>query len=210
VQSKSIRRRARPVRVTIPVGAPLKAALDTAAKAIYGPIILTSTDKKPWTAGGFRASWRKACAKARLLVLPTMTFGDGRDTARTRGMYGSGGREDPAGGIRNIVCRKADDCICRSRLLKASACAGNPDPSDLKLGLNATVTAVKQAKLDQYPYCLFCNAWACFWRFRALCQKWWSQSHRLVPWQRLVGRFHGSNHMPTKIGSLRCSCGMPG
>ena len=25
----------------------------------------------------------------------------------------------------------------------------------------------------------------------------------------LVGRFHGSNHMPTKIGSLRCSCGMP-
>ena len=63
VQSKSIRRGARPVRVTIPVGAPLKAALDTAAKAIYGPIILTSTDKKPWTAGGFRASWREACAK---------------------------------------------------------------------------------------------------------------------------------------------------
>ena len=28
--------------------------------------------------------------------------------------------------------------------------------------------------------------------------------------RRLVGRFHGSNHMPTKIGSLRCSCGMPG
>ena len=26
----------------------------------------------------------------------------------------------------------------------------------------------------------------------------------------LVGRFHGSNHMPTRIGSLRCSCGMPG
>ena len=26
----------------------------------------------------------------------------------------------------------------------------------------------------------------------------------------LVGRFHRSNHMPTKIGSLRCSCGMPG
>ncbi len=59
------------------------------------------------------------------------------------------------GGIRNIVCRKADDCICRSRLLKASACAGNPDPSDLKLGLNATVTAVKQAKLDQYHIVYF-------------------------------------------------------
>jgi hypothetical protein len=26
----------------------------------------------------------------------------------------------------------------------------------------------------------------------------------------LVGRFHGPNHMPTKIGSLRFSCGMPG
>jgi hypothetical protein len=25
---------------------------------------------------------------------------------------------------------------------------------------------------------------------------------------KLVGRFHGSNHMPTKIGLLRCSCGM--
>jgi hypothetical protein len=29
-------------------------------------------------------------------------------------------------------------------------------------------------------------------------------------YRELVGRFHGSNHMPTKIGSLRCSCGMPG
>ena len=25
----------------------------------------------------------------------------------------------------------------------------------------------------------------------------------------LVGRFHGSNHMPTKIGPSRCSCEMP-
>jgi hypothetical protein len=25
----------------------------------------------------------------------------------------------------------------------------------------------------------------------------------------LVGRFHGSNHMPTKIGSSACSCEMP-
>jgi hypothetical protein len=31
---------------------------------------------------------------------------------------------------------------------------------------------------------------------------------RGVPLNHLVGRFHGSNHMPTKIGSLRCSCGM--
>jgi hypothetical protein len=26
---------------------------------------------------------------------------------------------------------------------------------------------------------------------------------------RLVGRFHGSNHMPTKIGPSGCSCEMP-
>src|SRR5262245_29351327 len=47
-------------RVVIPVGAPLKAALDAARK--HGPIMLTSTDRRPWTPDGFRASWRKACA----------------------------------------------------------------------------------------------------------------------------------------------------
>ena len=66
-------------RVSIPVGAPLKAALDTAAK--HGPIVLTSTDKRPWTGDGFRASWGKAQAKAGVLGL---TFNDLRGTAVTR------------------------------------------------------------------------------------------------------------------------------
>ncbi|MGA7348890.1 MAG: tyrosine-type recombinase/integrase, partial [Pseudolabrys sp.] len=66
-------------RVSIPVGAPLKAALDSASKR--GPIVLTSTDKRPWTSDGFRASWRKACAKAGIVGV---TFNDLRGTAVTR------------------------------------------------------------------------------------------------------------------------------
>ena len=66
-------------RVSIPVGAPLKAALDSAPKR--GPMVLTSTDKRPWTSDGFRASWRKACAKAGIVGV---TFNDLRGTAVTR------------------------------------------------------------------------------------------------------------------------------
>jgi integrase len=66
-------------RVVIPVGAPLKAALDVAAKR--SPIILTNSDGKPWTSDGFRASWRKACAAA---GVTGVTFHDLRGTAVTR------------------------------------------------------------------------------------------------------------------------------
>jgi len=66
-------------RVVIPVGAPLKAALD--ATPWVSTIILTSMDKKPWTAGGFRSSWGKACAAASVVGV---TFHDLRGTAVTR------------------------------------------------------------------------------------------------------------------------------
>jgi integrase len=66
-------------RVVIPIGKPLKAALDSATK--QSTIILTTVDGKPWTPDGFRASWRKACARAGVVGV---TFNDLRGTAVTR------------------------------------------------------------------------------------------------------------------------------
>ena len=69
------------VRVQIPVGAPLKLALDEAAKTKRSPTILLNSDSRPWTPDGFRASWGKACDKARIVGV---TFNDLRGTAVTR------------------------------------------------------------------------------------------------------------------------------
>lgn len=66
-------------RVVIPVGAPLKAALEATKKC--GPLILNSTDGRPWTSDGFRASWAKARDKA---GVKGVTFNDLRGTAVTR------------------------------------------------------------------------------------------------------------------------------
>jgi hypothetical protein len=63
----------------VKVGAPLKAMLDVTPK--ISPVILLSTDGKPWTEGGFRASWRKAQAAAGIVGV---TFNDLRGTAVTR------------------------------------------------------------------------------------------------------------------------------
>lgn len=76
-------------RVIIPVGAPLRAALDEAKRKL-GEIkegkpraltILATEGSTPWTSSGFRASWRKGCAKAGVVGV---TFHDLRGTAVTR------------------------------------------------------------------------------------------------------------------------------
>jgi len=66
-------------RVVIPVGAPLKAALDATPKR--STLILNTSDGKPWTSDGFRTSWRKGCRKA---GVQGVTFHDLRGTAVTR------------------------------------------------------------------------------------------------------------------------------
>lgn len=66
-------------RVVIPVGKPLKVALDELSGRA-GQILLNS-EGKPWTADGFRSSWRKACANA---GISGVTFNDLRGTSVTR------------------------------------------------------------------------------------------------------------------------------
>jgi integrase len=81
VQRKSIRKGGarRPVRVVIPVGAPLKAALDAAKK--HGPLILANSLRRPWASHSFQAAWGIAMRKAGIVGV---TFHDLRGTAVTR------------------------------------------------------------------------------------------------------------------------------
>jgi integrase len=67
------------MRVVIPVGAPLKTALD-AVRQKTGTVLLNS-DGDAWTADGFRSSWGKAKSAA---GIEGLTFNDLRGTAVTR------------------------------------------------------------------------------------------------------------------------------
>lgn len=68
-------------RIKIPVGAPLKAMLDEAAKSKTSPIILLNSRKRPWSENVFSRQFGKARAKAGIVGV---TFGDLRGTAVTR------------------------------------------------------------------------------------------------------------------------------
>lgn len=77
-----IRQRKTQARVVIPVGAPLKAALEALITQRKDAVtILTTEQGRAWTESGFRASWRKACVKA---GVQDVTFHDLRGTAVTR------------------------------------------------------------------------------------------------------------------------------
>jgi integrase len=75
------------VHVTVPVGKPLKAILDTTSR--LSPFIIASEDDRPYTSDGFRASWRKTCDRAGVKGL---TFHDLRGTAVSR-LAGAGATE---------------------------------------------------------------------------------------------------------------------
>jgi integrase len=62
--------------VAIPVADELKAALDAAPK--QSPIMLTNSDRKPWSESGFQGAWGKATMRAGIRGL---TFHDLRGTA---------------------------------------------------------------------------------------------------------------------------------
>lgn len=69
-------------RVVIPVGGPLKLALDAALKQKRTAVtILTNSRGLSWTSDGFRTSWGKAFAKT---TLAGLNFHDLRGTAVTR------------------------------------------------------------------------------------------------------------------------------
>ncbi|KEQ53964.1 tyrosine-type recombinase/integrase [Sphingobium chlorophenolicum] len=86
-----LRQRKTKVPVVVPVGAPLRAALDAAKEKLANrdpankkplPMTILATENgTTWTESGFRASWRKACAKAGVVGV---TFHDLRGTAVTR------------------------------------------------------------------------------------------------------------------------------
>jgi hypothetical protein len=69
-------------RVTIPVGPPLKAALDGVLKEKRSAVtILVKSFGRPWTEDGFRTSWDKAFRRT---SLKDLHFHDLRGTAVTR------------------------------------------------------------------------------------------------------------------------------
>jgi integrase len=79
---KSItKRKPRGMTVIVPIGEPLKRALDATAQHKKGLFILLNSDHQPWTEDGFRSSFGKARDRAGLLGL---RFNDARGTAVTR------------------------------------------------------------------------------------------------------------------------------
>lgn len=132
-------------RVAIPVGAPLRAALETLAiHTGDSETILTTEAGRAWTESGFRASWRKACAKA---GIADVTFHDLRGTAVTRlAMAGCNEAEiatitghslRDVGAILDGHYLKRDHSLAVSAIKKLEARAGFPTFSQLRLSAHS-------------------------------------------------------------------------
>jgi len=65
--------------VAVPVSGELKVALDAAPRV--SPVIVVSSNRKPWSESGFQNAWWKATAKA---GIKDLTFHDLRGTAVVR------------------------------------------------------------------------------------------------------------------------------
>jgi integrase len=83
LQPNKQRRGKKKKRIVIPVGAPLKAALDACRPENAEGTILRNSFGEAWTSDGFRASWGKAFDKAKLGDAD-LHFHDLRGTAVTR------------------------------------------------------------------------------------------------------------------------------
>jgi integrase len=83
LQPNKQRQGKRKKRIVIPVGVPLKAALDARRQEESDGPILRNSFGEPWTSDGFRASWGKAFDRAKLGDAD-LHFHDLRGTAVTR------------------------------------------------------------------------------------------------------------------------------
>jgi integrase len=138
------------VKVIIPVGAPLKIALDAAAKEKNGPIILVSTDGRPWTSDGFRSSWRKACAAAGVVGV---TFHDLRGSTVTRLALAGATEAEIAtitghkiGDVRNILDKylDRDPALAESAIRKLETRTNLQ--TELQTGLKSSTHGTKKTK----------------------------------------------------------------
>jgi integrase len=129
-------------RVVIPVGAPLKAALDAATKR--STLILVNSDGVPWSPNGFRQSWRKACAKAGVVGV---TFHDLRGTAVTR-LAVAGCTEAEIATVTGHSLRDVrtildshylsrDPALAESAIRKLEAHQASPEPQPLLVNLTS-------------------------------------------------------------------------
>ena len=106
-------------RVSVPVSAALREIVDSLPR--LGPIMLTSSEGRPWTSDGFRASFGKTCAKA---SIDQLTFHDLRGTAVT-GLAIAGCTESKIAAITGHSLKSVGEILDRHYLSRDDALGEN-------------------------------------------------------------------------------------